>query len=166
MHMINRLYLGGAHVHNLGASLRASALRVTSIGIALLAPSVGSSQEAAAPSSATTELSEPAGAEAQKSERHRGRRERAAEPSTLATNPAGEATADDAPGLPRGVTLDPEGRHCRTMKVLGTRVSKKVCATASEWAAFESKSKEAADEGLRRAQGRAVPPPETPPGQP
>jgi hypothetical protein len=76
--------------------------------------------------------------------RERKRREEAAE--TVAS-----ATADPAPSSERPVvyTTDESPRICRSLRITGTRMPKRVCATEAEWAVADANGKEAADE-LRR----------------
>jgi hemolysin activation/secretion protein len=76
--------------------------------------------------------------------RERRRRDEAAE--TVASATADPPASSDRPVV---YTTDESPRICRSLRITGTRMPKRVCATEAEWAVADANGKEAADE-LRR----------------
>jgi uncharacterized membrane protein YccC len=102
-----------------------------------------------APAAAPAQVEEAAPTREQR--RERKRREEAAE--TVATAAAVPAASSDRPVV---YTTDESPRVCRSLRITGTRMPKRVCATEAEWAVADANGKEAADELSRVSNEKAI----------
>jgi hypothetical protein len=77
---------------------------------------------------------------------------------TPSTAPAGETpSAAQTSGTPAAAVAAAQPpaqpkKICRSMDVPGSKIPKRVCATQEEWATFNTRAREDAQDGLRRAQ--------------
>jgi CRISPR/Cas system CMR subunit Cmr4 (Cas7 group RAMP superfamily) len=110
-----------------------------------------------APAAAPAQVEEAAPTREQR--RERKRREEAAETvATAAAVPAADPAAVPAASSDRPVvyTTDESPRVCRSLRITGTRMPKRVCATEAEWAVADANGKEAADELSRVSNEKAI----------
>ena len=120
----------------------------------LLWPSAGA-QDDGAPAPGTTSA---APADAAPQSRRDRRRAAKAEAATAQepTQTSVVAAAEPAAEVDAAEAADESDIVCKNIKPLGTRMAKRVCGTAAQWAALEKKTTDAASDDLRQVGGQSA----------
>jgi len=72
--------------------------------------------------------------------------------TTQGSNAAGAGTSDGATYLAKAESDDDEKLICRREQPTGSRISEKICLTATDWKKIEQQSQEMLDRATRKAQ--------------
>jgi hypothetical protein len=126
-------------------------LSALAIGLAALAQAQPDAS-AADTTSAATDDSNAAAAAPRARDRGRASRDAGDAPAAAAAGSPG-STALATPVEPAAETIEAK-LVCKSMKPLGTRVAKRVCATPEQWAATDRRTTRGAEEGMRQMRDR------------
>ena len=122
------------------------------IAFALAALAQAAEPESGGPSEPAAKSAAAATQEQPRSERRRGIREKTPEPTTTAAAAVSplerQEIAAEAKAEPAVV--------CRMMRPTGTRVKRRACGTAEEWATNEGRHADAAQETMRQVRDRST----------
>jgi hypothetical protein len=133
----------------------AHALLAGSFAWILWPSAIAPAQEGAAPAVAATDaVSAETAAQSRRDRRRAAKAESATIPQdteTAAAAAAAKASADVA-----AESADETEIVCKNIKPLGTRMARRVCGTAAQWAALDKKTTDAASDDMRQVRGQGA----------